>query len=162
MPRFWISSFTVRSRAKSLANFASPKGRSNTVGGGFRSRQNRIDAGLVARLPAAGFYGLSTYKARASGEPAPGLRQVNCHADPVDWQGSRGFAGAETVLAAVVDHLRDRRTGAADAAEPTGILTHHQVHDEPAWAFLAELAARVRRHAAGRWVSLGTVLGTSR
>lgn len=122
---------------------------------------NRIDPALVSRLPAAGFRGLSTYKARACAEPAPGLGQVNCHADPVDWHAGRGFAGAEVVLAAIVGHLRARRTGAADAAEPTGVLTHHKVHDEPTWAFLAELAARLRQHAAARWISLGAALGSS-
>lgn len=119
---------------------------------------NRIDAGLVPRLPAAGFQGLSTCKARASAEPAPGLRQVNCHADPIDWRGSRGFAGVEAVLGAVVEHLGARRAGLADAQEPTGILTHHLVHDEPAWTFLATLAERVRRHAGGRWISIGQAL----
>lgn len=119
---------------------------------------NRIDAGLVPHLPASGFMGLSTCKARGAAEPAPGLRQVNCHADPVDWRGGRGFAGAESVLRALVGHLGARRAGLVDAAEPTGILTHHQVHDEPAWAFLATLAERVCRHRASRWISIGAAL----
>ncbi len=123
---------------------------------------NRIDAQLIPHLPAAGFRGLSTCKARISAEPVPGLRQVNCHADPVDWRGNRGFAGAEAVLRTIVDHLRARRTGLADAGEPTGILTHHLVHDEPAWTFLADLAARVCRHAGGQWISLGAALEPTR
>ena len=123
---------------------------------------NRIDPALVNRLPEAGFRGLSAYRARERAEAAPGLGQVNCHADPVDWRGGRGFAGAEAVLAALVGHLRARREGTADAAEPTGILTHHQVHDEPSWAFLAELAARVHRHAAAGWISLAAAPGIAR
>lgn len=123
---------------------------------------NRIDADLVAHLPAAGFRGLSACKARTSAEPVPGLRQVNCHADPVDWRGSRGFAGVESVLHSLIDHLSARRTGHADAAEPTGILTHHLVHDEPAWGFLADLATRVCRHAGSRWISVDTALEAGR
>jgi hypothetical protein len=43
------------------------------------------------------------------------------------------------VLEAAVRHLSARRAGTADAAEPTGFLTHHAVHDEAAWDFLHRL-----------------------
>jgi hypothetical protein len=112
---------------------------------------NRIDARLAGALPALGFAGLSTYKARPAaqtGEAAAGLQQVNCHVDILQWRPERRFLGREAALALLTGHLAAKRTGAADAAEPTGILTHHQAHDEAAWAFLGDLLGRLVRHAA--------------
>ncbi|MBS0337925.1 MAG: polysaccharide deacetylase family protein [Proteobacteria bacterium] len=100
---------------------------------------NRIGPALVARLSEAGFCGVSTFGARKVESPAPGLRQVNTHVDIIQWKGGRGFVGAETALAMATRHLVAKRTGAADPLEPTGWLTHHAVHDEGAWSFLARL-----------------------
>lgn len=122
---------------------------------------NRIDPGLVGRLPGAGYAAVSTFKPRQSPMPAPGLVQINCHVDPVDWRGSRGFVGEEAALSAAVSHLRARRTGAADPEEPTGILTHHRVHDEAAWTFLGAFGQNLRGHAAAAWISLGTAMETT-
>ena len=79
--------------------------------------------------------------------------QANCHADVVDWRGGRGFVGTERALAAVVDHLAARRKRSVDAAEPTGLLTHHAVHEESTWAFIARFIERTRRHPAVRWLA---------
>jgi hypothetical protein len=100
---------------------------------------NRIDAGLIPRLPEAGLRGLSRYGSRKSESPAAGLRQVNTHADIIDWHGSRGFLGEERSLALAKSHLEARREGRVDAAEATGWLTHHACHDEAAWSFLERL-----------------------
>lgn len=106
---------------------------------------NRIAApGLLAALPDAGYRGLSRFGPRDTSPSPPGLSEVNTHVDIIDWRGSRGFASEEVVLAAAVAHLRARRTGLADPGEPTGWLTHHAVHDAPAWDFLSRLIERTR------------------
>ena len=107
---------------------------------------NRFKPSLVPRLASVGLRGLSRYGARAKGERLEG----NTHVDVIDWRGSRGFVGEEAVLDRVVMHLSARRTGAADAAEPTGLLTHHAVHDAAAWVFLEHLFDKTRRLGA-RW-----------
>jgi len=112
---------------------------------------NRISAALVPQLAGAGFRGLSGYGARAAAFAAPGLRQVNAHVDIVDWRGAGGFVGEEAALGAACAHLAARRAGRADAAEPTGILTHHARHDEAAWAFL-ERFFEFTRAAGARWL----------
>ncbi len=118
---------------------------------------NRIDAGLVAQLPAAGFRGLSTYAPRPAAFAGPGLKQANGHVDPIDWRGTRGFAGTAPALTALVRHLAARRRHEVDAAEPTGLLTHHRRHEPEAWAFLAALAARGAAHRAVRWLDAAAV-----
>jgi hypothetical protein len=112
---------------------------------------NRIAAGVVAGLPAAGFCGLSTFRPRRSAEAVPGLLQVNCHADPILWRDGRRFAGAAAILEALRAHLEARRRAEADPAEPTGLLTHHQAMLEPCWAFVKELLARLSSHPAARF-----------
>jgi hypothetical protein len=113
---------------------------------------NRLPASHAGVLAAAGFRGLSRYGARASAQAAPGLVQVNTHVDLIAWKGNRGFAGEEAVLEAARAHLAARRTGRADATEPTGWLSHHLVHDEPAWSFLERLFEATRNAAGVRWL----------
>jgi len=114
---------------------------------------NRLPPSLVARLPGAGFRGLSTFGRRASREPVAGLVQVNTHLDPVDWRGTRGFAGEDRVLATLGAELAARRRGGADGAEPTGLLTHHLVLDAAGWGFVERLVDATRAHPAARWLS---------
>ncbi|MDA8108555.1 MAG: hypothetical protein M0015_07990 [Betaproteobacteria bacterium] len=112
---------------------------------------NRLPAQLTARLPRAGFRGLSTYGVRSAVEPAPGLRQVNTHVDLIAWRQGRGFVGEEAALQQAAAHLAAQRAGRADPSEPTGWLTHHACHDEAAWTFLARLFERTRRATGVRW-----------
>ena len=114
---------------------------------------NRIGSSLVQELPRAGFRGLSTYGPRRAAIPAPQIRQTNSHVDVVDWRGGRGFVGLDRALAAVVAHLAARRERLADPAEPTGLLTHHAVHEESTWTFVARFIERTRCHPAVRWLS---------
>tara|TARA_B100000676_G_scaffold310632_1_gene377795 strand:+ start:270 stop:1073 length:804 start_codon:yes stop_codon:yes gene_type:complete len=106
---------------------------------------NRIGAEVLARLSETGLRALSTFKARtkAVDGSAEGARigVVNTHVDIIDWRGTRGFVGESAALRALVAHLHARRTGTADATEPTGILTHHLVHDEACWEFLSNFYA---------------------
>jgi hypothetical protein len=105
---------------------------------------NRFKRTLVARLPAAGLQGLSAYGPRAAPQAARGVAQINTHVDVIDWRGTRGFIGEEDALRAVLRHL------GAQSGEPTGVLTHHAVHDQAAWAFLERLFEHTRR-AGARW-----------
>jgi hypothetical protein len=119
---------------------------------------NRIAPEVVALLPSLGFRGLSTYQPRAQAEPAPGLMQVNTHADIIDWR-ERCFIGDEIAAGAVLRHLIDRRLGRVDPGEPTGVLTHHLVHDAPAWRFLERLLTLTRAHPAIRWLTPAQAFG---
>ncbi len=114
---------------------------------------NRLPEPLVAQLAPAGFRGLSRFGARASAQPAPGVRQVNTHVDLVAWHAGRGFVGEDAALRAAVWHLAAKREGGADAGEPTGWLSHHAVHDEAAWTFLERLFETLRGAPGLRWRS---------
>ena len=50
---------------------------------------------------------------------------------------------------------------AADAAEATGWLSHHAVHDEAAWDFLERLFETVRAAGGPRWVGAQELFHTS-
>ena len=113
---------------------------------------NRMRRSLVARLPEVGLHGLSGFGPR--GETSPGVVEINTHVDIIDWRGSRGFVGEEAALGALISHI------AANRGEPTGVLTHHAVHDEAAWAFLERLNERTRRHGA-RWADARSLFPAS-
>lgn len=119
---------------------------------------NRIAPEVVALLPALGFRGLSTYQPRPRAEPVPGLMQVNTHADIIDWR-ERCFIGDDIAAGAVIRHLVDRRLGHVDPVEPTGLLTHHLVHDAPSWRFLERLLTLTRAHPAIRWLTPAQAFG---
>ena len=112
---------------------------------------NRVAAPLLRSLPGIGFAGLSTFGPRARAEPRPGLRQVNCHVDPVAWRAGRGCRDPRVLAGELAAHLRARREGRCDAGEPTGLLSHHLDHDEAGWAFIEAFLARAAPHPATRW-----------
>jgi hypothetical protein len=118
---------------------------------------NRLAPELIPLLRSIGLVGLSRYLARGAVEVAPRLRQANCHVDLIDWPGARGFIGEAAALKLICDHLVARRSGAVDAEEPTGILSHHLVHDEACWLFLDAVLARLVRHSAARLVAPTTL-----
>jgi hypothetical protein len=109
---------------------------------------NRIGPAVRAALPSAGFDRLSTVKARSGSQVLP--REVNIHADIIDWRGAHGFIGEESVVSALVGHLAARRRGEADRNEPTGILSHHLIHDRACWDFLADFLDMIAQHPAAR------------
>ncbi len=109
---------------------------------------NRLAPALIPVLASIGLHGLSTYGARESATAAPGLVQVNCHVDVIDWKVTRGFIGEQAAIELLCAHLRARREGGGDAEEPTGVLTHHAAHDEATWRFLDTLLARLVGHKA--------------
>lgn len=108
---------------------------------------NRLREALVPRLREAGLRGLSRYGARRAARGG-GPIEVNTHVDLIAWRRDRRFVGEAEALALLVDHLRARREGTADPREPTGILTHHALHDGESWAFLERLFDETRRGSA--------------
>jgi hypothetical protein len=120
---------------------------------------NRIAPALVGALPGAGYRALSTFGARAAAPAAPGLVVLNCHVDPIRWREGRRFAGAAAAVEAITAQLALRRAGAIDAGEPLGLLTHHRDLDAAAWAWLAELLARLGRHPRVRFPPLDVLAG---
>lgn len=113
---------------------------------------NRIDGDLLANLGEAGFGAVSTFGPRAAARPAPNLRQVNTHCDPVAWHTDRKFMGESAALDQIIAHLSARRLGRADPFEPTGILTHHLAMDEAGWTFLETLFERSLANKAVKWL----------
>ena len=111
---------------------------------------NRFSAGLMALLKERGFQGISAYGQHQKNAP---LTMVNCHADPIEWRGSRGFVGEAEILEQIVGHLSARRMGHVDAVEATGLLTHHRDHDPAGWRFLAALVQAVAAHPSSCWMS---------
>ncbi len=112
---------------------------------------NRIAPEVISGLPELGFSGLSTFTPRRGPWAAPGLEQVNTHVDPVDWKGTRGLLPVPQLIDGLVANLADRRKGAADAAEPLGLLTHHLVHDDAVWAFTETVLERLLAGPARIW-----------
>lgn len=99
---------------------------------------NRAGDALLTGLHERGFLGLSRYLPRRTPQ-IHRLKQVNTHVDVIDWKESRGFIGETAALTLLVGHLEARRLGRADRDEPTGLLTHHLVHDPATWRFLEKL-----------------------
>jgi len=126
----------------------------------FKSREkvfvppwNRITDILYPGLVDAGFSGISAFGPRANKHAAASLKQVNTHVDIIDWRGTRGFAGESKVLGDMVEHLSARRLGKVDSSEPTGLLTHHLVHDPACWAFLERFLSWTDQRETVKWVT---------
>lgn len=113
---------------------------------------NRIDKALVPHLPGLGFSGLSVF-----GRPfAAPLAVVNSTVDIMDWHGTRGCRNHAAILGEVVAALR---RAFADAGEPpVGLLIHHLVHDDAAWAFLDRLFGATNGKSGGIWLAIDDVL----
>ena len=113
---------------------------------------NRIDPALIPALAPLGFRGLSTDGARAAPEAGPGLTRVNTHLDLLRTaRKGRQFDPSEAI-GDLVRHLAARRRGDADADEPSGILSHHLVHEPPSWQLLEALLERLASHPATRFL----------
>jgi peptidoglycan/xylan/chitin deacetylase (PgdA/CDA1 family) len=113
---------------------------------------NRINGAVISGLPALGLEVLSVYGRAKSGSPIPLL---NTHVDIMNWHGIRGGRPHDELVVDVVKELRARFD---DDAEPIGILTHHLVHDETAWAFLANLLVETSAHPAVAWKSAASLV----
>ena len=123
---------------------------------------NRVGGRTVAILQSIGFMGLTRYLPRPASR-VHGVNLVNTHVDVIDWRGSqgppRGFLGESACLALLVGHFAARRTGTVDPDEPTGLLTHHLVHDPATWRFLEKLRDFLANQAATRLLDPAAAFG---
>ena len=110
-----------------------------------------MDPDLTGHLAACGIAGLSALGSHQWAPDVTGVTVRDVHVDIIDWRGGRRFVGEAVALRALVDRLRERRVAGMAAGEPTGLLTHHLVHDEEAWGFLIRLFGVA--HESARWLS---------
>ncbi len=110
---------------------------------------NRIDPLLVQALPGLGFEALSVF-GPVKAKHAAFLPVINTHVDLMDWHDTRGCRDHGELAAAIVKELQQRFAG---GDEPIGILSHHLVHDQSAWAFLHDLFKMIAETPGARWVS---------
>ena len=114
---------------------------------------NRISPTLYAGLEEIGLKGLSCFGPRKEAQVAADIWIVNTHVDVINWKQGKKFAGDSNVIAQLVSNLANKRLGIIDRAEPTGLLTHHLVHDDACWNFLDQLLAILDDHPAATWLS---------
>lgn len=119
----------------------------------FVAPWNRLAAQVRTAMHGMEYGGLSLYGERPRPLASIDVVWVNTHVDVIRWRGARGFVGADSALAKLVDHLGRRREGEAPAREPTGLLTHHLVMDDAAWDFVIELKRFIDDHPAARWLA---------
>jgi len=150
-PRHAVASDLVAGRARLTALFGD---RALAV---LAPPWNRFDPCFLPLLAACGFGAVSCMKPRPAAWPSPAIAQVNVHVDLVAWATNRRFIGEGVALDGLTGHLRARRLGEVDAEEPTGILTHHLVHDEATDAFLCRLVAITGAHPATCWLDAAKV-----
>lgn len=117
---------------------------------------NRIAPDLVPALPELGYSALSVYGRRAVAEPVPGLRQLNTHLDLIDWRDGSQPLTLSVAVERLVALIR------SDLDEPIGILSHHLVMDDAAFATLDRLLALVLDHPQAELASAGTLLREGR
>ncbi|MDB5526791.1 MAG: hypothetical protein JWM58_4554 [Rhizobium sp.] len=112
---------------------------------------NRIAAPMLAELPGLGYRALSVFGPEKAG-PLP---VINTHVDLMDWHGTRRARAHSELASDIARRLRQMfETGGT-----MGLLAHHLVHDEQAWAFLDALFEITTQHPACRWKSLPDMLG---
>jgi hypothetical protein len=117
---------------------------------------NTLTENVAEALVQAGFKAVSGFggaMVRGSG-PA----RLDAHLDLMRWSPAPRFRG-ETQLLEQMRRRLVRLRKAKAWSEPTGLLTHHLDHDEPAWRFLDELLRRLQAGRRTEWVSAAAVLG---
>lgn len=120
---------------------------------------NRIDAALVPELPNLGLSSLSTFTWQ-NFSTMSGLAQLNTHVDIIDWKQGRIARPAAELIDELAKNLAIARTRACNGERPAavGILTHHLVHDEAAWHFLAKLFAFAAGRADIKWCQAASLV----
>ncbi|WP_426126426.1 polysaccharide deacetylase family protein [Pararhizobium sp. PWRC1-1] len=111
---------------------------------------NRIDASLIPQLDGLGYRALSVY----GPEKPAALPLVNAHVDVMDWHGTRGGRDPQALAVEIAARLRFM----FDHGGAMGLLTHHLVHDEAVWDFMAALFTVTADHPACRWTPVADIL----
>jgi hypothetical protein len=111
---------------------------------------NRINDEVIAALAPHGYRALSTFGVRGQARVA-GLDVINTHLDPIWWKGSRDLLDPDLLIAGAAADLTARATGAQDAAEPFGLLTHHLVHSPAIWSFAMGFLTEMQNGGATIW-----------
>ena len=119
----------------------------------FTPPWNRATPAVLGGLSGTGLRAISTFLPRRAKYAAENLLQVNTHFDPVDWRGGRGLLDPTRISTHLVVQLTDRREKRADNSEPFGLLTHHLVHDESIWSFMATLLEVLTQSGVAKWTS---------
>lgn len=109
---------------------------------------NRIHDEIAENVSKAGFSGISAH-GWLTRPPAHNLANANVHLDIMHWSGGRVGRSHEWVIASLASALGEARRRGWRA---TGILAHHLVHDEQAWAVLRQITKIARDHEL-RWIS---------
>ncbi|KAB2870621.1 MAG: polysaccharide deacetylase [Bauldia sp.] len=120
---------------------------------------NRCAPPVLSLLSECGYAAISSFGTEVAQIGPP---EINCHADVTAWRTTKGFAGTESVTEALRSDLVRRREKATSRQHPTGLLTHHLVHDEETWVFLDKLFDVTGRHDAVRWSNISEALGRQR
>ncbi|MBB4266341.1 polysaccharide deacetylase family protein [Roseospira visakhapatnamensis] len=163
---------TARSMEDRLADLGAGWHRLTAVFGDHRpvpmlvAPYNKVGDDLPEALPTVGLSALSVHGPREQWGPAWGtapVAVVNTHVDLLRWRPDAQFIGAHKTIHRLVAALQARRLGRdtndlpRDPDEPLGLLTHHLVHTDDLWAFLAELLPRLT-HPAVRWCDVRTLI----
>ncbi len=109
---------------------------------------NRIEEQVVQQLPALGYQRLSVLGIAA---PSTGLPRVNVHIDIIDWK-KRCFTGEDSVLSSLLKHLQSRRLNQTMNSDPTGLMTHHLVHDAACNEFLQKFFSTCAQRPNLQWL----------
>ena len=131
--------------AQDCINAAVAAGRARLAAAGlaplcFVPPWNEASDRLIAAIRAAQY---QTYSIGIYGAPRDGLAHVGAQVDILRWKGAPRFRGRAKIFNALRRQLEARRKS-GKFEEPIGILTHHLVHDEAAWAFLGWFAKFAR------------------
>jgi hypothetical protein len=105
---------------------------------------NRIAPDLIPALRELGYAALSTFGVCTENR---GIPEINTHVDIIDFRGTRGCRQHSVLakdIAAALSHSFHHGRYAV------GILSHHLVHDEAAFEFLADLFSIARQES---WLS---------
>jgi hypothetical protein len=116
-----------------------------------------FDSCFLPLLRRNGIIGISRKGPRSAAFAAEGLFVVNVHIAPIKWTDPPSFEGDALYLGQVIDHLSGRRCGLYDAAEPTGLLTHHLAQNDESFAFVSRFVEIVSEHPSATWVDARNV-----
>jgi hypothetical protein len=132
-----------------------------------------LDSRLISDLARVGFKVLSMFESRVSrglglaaaqlktiGLALPrrsiklrrrSIERLDCSVSLLNYEGPN-ITGNPRSLEKVLRALWARRLGFLPVEQPIGILTHHLLHDEDAWAYLSQILMVTARHPATRYL----------